>query len=64
MQFSVTKRFTAGVLAGLTITETTPVQFEVGREYRECIGSGSYVVEACEPQATALWASYSCPWRD
>lgn len=55
-KFEVTKRFTAGALAGLTITEVTSVRFTVGKTYRECIGTGRYRVEACRalgvPMAT------------
>lgn len=45
--YSVTKRFTAGFLAGITITETTTVRFEAGREYKACVGSSRYLVLSC-----------------
>lgn len=45
--FKVTKQFISGVLAGLTITETTPVAFTVGKTYTPCAGSSAYIVTAC-----------------
>jgi hypothetical protein len=47
MSFLVTKRFTSGVLHGITITERCPVAFRVGREVKACAGGGTYIVEAC-----------------
>lgn len=44
--YHVTKRFTAGPLTGLVITERTTVEFDAGVEYAECVGSGRYTVEA------------------
>lgn len=44
--FLVTKTFTAGLLAGLTITEQCPVCFIVGQTYR-AIGGSDYRVTAC-----------------
>ena len=46
--YEVTRRFTAGILAGITITTVGTVAYEVGREYRECVGKGAYVILACE----------------
>jgi len=46
-KYQVTKQHTAGILAGITTTETTSVRFEVGREYRACVGGGRYVVTEC-----------------
>lgn len=37
-KYIVTKKFIAGLLDGLTITEETSVKFEVGRQY------GYYIV--------------------
>jgi hypothetical protein len=45
--FSTTKRFTSGLLEGITITETTAVSFEVGKEYTPCAGSSRYIILAC-----------------
>ena len=48
-KFIVTKRFTDGLLAGLTIRETTAVEFEVGMIVPSGAWTGSgYVVEAVE----------------
>lgn len=46
-RYQVTKRFTAGVLEGITIVDDSPVPFAVGQEYAECLGSGKYIVLAC-----------------
>lgn len=45
--YRVTKQFISGLLAGLTITETTQVRFTVGNTYNPCAGSSSYIVTAC-----------------
>lgn len=48
--FIVTKRFTSGLLNGLTVDEMTPVQFEVGFVCKPWWGCPSgYTVEACVP---------------
>lgn len=49
--FLVTKAFTVGILAGLTITDQSPVPFVVGQAYR-AIGGGAYHVTACVPAVT------------
>jgi hypothetical protein len=49
--FRIVKRFTAGVLAGLTYEGISAVAFEVGKEYTSCVGSGRYIVEVCEEVA-------------
>ena len=47
-KYEVTKRFVSGMLAGLTITETTDVKFTPSRKVvKPCAGSSAYVVEAC-----------------
>lgn len=47
--FKVTKRFTSGLLSGLTITEVTGVEFHVGQIVgKPAGGSSAYVVEAVE----------------
>ena len=45
--FKVTKKFTNGFMKGLTITETTSVEFKPGKEYKACAGS-DYIVISCE----------------
>lgn len=47
--FNVTKKFTGGLLKGITSTETTSVKFPVGFVCKKPCGGGSpYVVTACE----------------
>jgi hypothetical protein len=46
--FKVTKRFTSGLLAGLEITETTSVKFEVGTKVKGGRNGSSYEVVAVE----------------
>lgn len=48
MTYRVTKLFTSGLLAGLTITETTTVAFRVGFRCEKPIGGSAYVITACE----------------
>lgn len=48
LMFLVTKAFTHGILAGLTISDQSPVAFVVGQTYRG-IGGSAYVVTACVP---------------
>jgi hypothetical protein len=47
--YLVTKEFIAGLLKGLTVTETTPVRFTVGKRYKPCAGSSAYVIRKCTP---------------
>jgi hypothetical protein len=42
--YEVTRQFTQGILVGITITTIGTVAYEVGREYRECVGSGAYII--------------------
>ena len=42
--FQVTKLHTAGILTGMTTTETTSVKFPVGFVCQNAIGGGSYIV--------------------
>ena len=51
IMFKVTKKFTSGLLKGITITETTSVEFVVGKNYKPCVGSSRYTVMACEKVA-------------
>lgn len=44
-QFDVTKTFTGGLLAGLTITERTPVKFTVGFECHQPLGGSPYRID-------------------
>lgn len=47
-KYTVTRKFTAGVLAGLTHTEITSIKWEVGRKVaKPCGGSSPYVIVAC-----------------
>ena len=50
VNWKITKRFTSGVLEGITIEETSTVRMLVGFEYTPCAGSSKYVVESCEPE--------------
>jgi hypothetical protein len=45
--FQVTRKFTAGPLAGLTFTETTTVFMPVGFRCERPIGGSPYVVTSC-----------------
>ena len=45
--FQITKRFTGGLLAGLTITEAMPFQMAVG-SYPGILGSSPFDVTSCE----------------
>jgi len=47
-KFEITKRFVAGFLEGLTITEVTTVKFEVGKTYR-AIGGSDYTILSVKP---------------
>jgi hypothetical protein len=47
--YLVTKQFKTGILKGLTIVDKTSVLFEVGLTYKECVGSGSYLVTEVVP---------------
>ena len=44
----VTLLFVSGPLKGLTITQTTSIEFEVGKIYTPCAGSSAYKVLSCE----------------
>lgn len=48
MSYRVTKHFVSGFLKGLTITETTPVEFVVGKTYTPCAGNSAYKILSCE----------------
>jgi hypothetical protein len=45
-RYEVTKTFTSGLLAGLTITETTTVKFVVGFECKKPVGGSPYRITA------------------
>ena len=45
--FQVTKRFTGGLLAGLTVTDTMPFEMALG-SYSEILGGSPYDVIACQ----------------
>jgi hypothetical protein len=47
-KFVVTKRFTDGALKGITIRETTGVEFRVGDVITPGVTGAGYVVEAVE----------------
>ena len=46
--FRITKRFFSGLLAGLTITETTSVEFAVGFRCDTPIGGSGYEIIAVD----------------
>lgn len=48
MTYAVTKKFTGGLLAGLTIIEKTNVKFEVGFSCKKPIGGSPYTIIAVE----------------
>ncbi len=43
--YEVTKRFTSGLMKGVTITVKTDVMLETGRIYKACAGSDYEVIE-------------------
>jgi len=45
-QFEVVKTFTGGLLAGITITELTPVRFAVGFECHQPLGGSPYRIDS------------------
>jgi hypothetical protein len=45
-RYSVTRKFTAGILAGIEYTEITAVKFTVGYECRKPVGGSPYVITA------------------
>ena len=47
--FRVTRVFTAGILAGITYTETSRVQMPVGFTCEKPSAGDPYKVTACEP---------------
>lgn len=47
--YRVTRRFTAGVLNGLTHTSETSVSYDVGFECLEPCGGSPYVITAVDP---------------
>jgi hypothetical protein len=47
-KYQVSKKHTAGILAGLITTEITTVKFAVGFVCKKAIGGGSYIVIECE----------------
>jgi hypothetical protein len=51
VKWKIVKRFTSGLLEGITIEDISPVRMLVGFEYTPCVGSSKYVVESCEPEA-------------
>lgn len=46
--YKITKLFTSGILAGLTVTEATSVHMEVGFESKGILGTSGYKVVAVE----------------
>lgn len=51
-RFAVGKQFTEGPLKGLTITDDSPVAFEVGKTYGGGWLGSRYVVTSCEERAS------------
>jgi hypothetical protein len=47
-QYKITKKFIKGVLKGITITEVTPVKFEIGKVYGPKNGSRFEIVNMKE----------------
>jgi len=52
--FLVTKKFTSGLLKGLTIRERTEIPFIVGRRYKGLCGSSNYTVTSLIPWSDAV----------
>jgi len=48
-KFKLTKRFTGGLLAGITIVELSTVQFPVGFVCEHPCAGDPYVIDDCEP---------------
>jgi hypothetical protein len=46
--YKVTQVFTAGILAGITITETRDHPVEVGKVYTSCVTGAAYKIISCE----------------
>jgi hypothetical protein len=50
--YRLTKTFTAGILSGLTVTDTItfdgPCRFKEGQEVKNAIGGGSYRIDRVE----------------
>lgn len=45
-KYQITKLFTAGLLAGITVTERTDVAWKVGQEVRKPVGGSPYKITA------------------
>jgi hypothetical protein len=56
-KFLVTRRFTAGILQGLTHTAETAVKFEVGFRCERPCGGSPYVITAVEEIANSVTKS-------
>ena len=54
--YKVTRRFTDGILKGLTHTGTSSVAFPVGYECGHPIGGSPYVIEECVPVTVRKFA--------
>jgi hypothetical protein len=59
-KYQVTRLFTKGTLKGLTHTEITSVQFEVGKTYKNSISGADYKIIECiemneEPSHMTIW---------
>jgi len=52
--YLVTKKFTSGLLKGMTIKERTEIPFIVGRKYTGVCGSSNYTVTALVPWSEAV----------
>lgn len=48
-QYVIVKKFVGGMLEGLTYTETTTVEFEVGQVVEPVGGSSPYEITHCAP---------------
>lgn len=48
IKFEITKKFTTGLLKGMTIEDTSPVPFTIGKIYKGLRGSGNYLVLDCK----------------
>jgi hypothetical protein len=49
IKYQVTKTFTDGILKGITIIESTNIEFEIGTEVKNPIGGSPYKIIDVKP---------------